>query len=865
MLSAVEEAFGRAIASFRVGNLEEAERNFKEVLRHDPQHLAALNLLGMVLTHVKKYNEAEPYFQSALNINPNSDATLYNYGIILKALKRPAEALERFSQALSINPKIAETWNNRGTVLSDVGRHSDAISDFDKSISLNANYSEAYCNKGKSLFELKRHEEALSAYKKALVLKADLAEAWLGRGNVFGDLKRFDEAFTAYDQALALKPQLPEAWLNRGNLFFGLKRHDEALDAYDKTLALKPDLAVAWLGRGNVFFELNRYDDASTAYNEALALEPDLGAAWLGRGNIFFELSRYDAAVDAYDKALALEPDLAAAWVGRGNALFGVKRHDEALVAHNKALALKPDLADAWLGVGNVFFEFKRYDDASAAYSQALELKPDLAAAWLGRGNAFFGLKRYVKALAAYDKALTLKPDLAGVEGARLHTKTYLCDWSNFDAECAHLITAIKNGRLNTAPFQFLAIPSSTDDQLQCARLWVAKHFPSSAKPIWHGERYDHDRIRIGYLSADFRQHPVALCMAGLFEGHDKSLFETTAISFGPDDGSQIRQRLMASFERFVDAKAYSDDQITNLVKDLQIDILIDLMGFTVESRTGVFARRPAPIQVNYFGYPGTMGAEYIDYLIADRIVIPEDKRGYYSEKIVYLPNSFLPPDQQRHISDKKFARAEAGLPPDGFVFCSFNNHYKIAPGVFDCWMRILKQVDGSVLWLLGTNATAESNLRKEAAARGVNAERLIFAERMPPADHLARHRLADLFLDTVPYNAHTTASEALWTRLPVLTLIGDTYAGRVAASLLNAIDMPELIATTSNAYERMAIELATHPDKLAAIKRKLVENRRTTPLFDTASFTKNIEKAYITMHNRHQDGLTPDHIAIAD
>ena len=865
MPSSIEEAFGRAIASFRVGNLEEAERNFKEVLRHDPRHLAALNLLGMVLTHVKKYNEAEPYFQSALSINPNSDATLSNYGIVLKALKRPNEALERFNQALSINSAIAETWNNRGTVLNDVGRYSDAISDFDKSILLDANYSEAYCNKGKSLSELKRYEEALAAYEKAAALKPDLAEAWLGRGNVLGDLKRFDEALTAYDKSLALKPQQAAAWLGRGNLFFGLKHYDEAIAAFDKALSLNPDLATAWLGRGNVFFELNQYDDASAAYSKALALDHGLAAAWLGRGNVFFHLNRPNEAAEAYDKALALEPDLAAAWLGRGNVLFVIRRHDEALAAHDKALVLKPDLADAWLGAGNVFFEFKRYDDASAAYNKALDLKPDLAAAWLGRGNVFFGLKRYDEALAAYDRALTLKPDLTGVEGARLHTKTHLCDWTNFDAECAHLIFAIRDGKLNTGPFQFLVIPSLSDDQLQCARLWAAKNFPPSAKPIWQGERYDHDRIRVAYLSADFRQHPVALCMAGVFESHDKSRFETIAISCGPDDGSEIRQRLMASFERFVDARAYNDDQIANLVKDLRIDILVDLMGLTVESRTGVFARRPAPIQANYFGYPGTMGAEYIDYLIADRIVIPEDKRRFYSEKIVNLPNCFLPPDQERRVSDKKFARAEAGLPQEGFVFCCFNNHYKIAPDVFDCWTRILKQVDGSVLWLLQTGPKTESNLRKEAAARGVNAERLIFARRMVPAEHLARHGLADLFLDTLPYNAHTTASEALWTGLPVFTLIGETFAGRVAASLLSAVAMPELIATTSNDYERMAIEFAIHPEKLAAAKRKLAENRRTTPLFDTASFTKDIEKAYITMYQRHRDGLAPDHIVVTN
>jgi predicted O-linked N-acetylglucosamine transferase (SPINDLY family) len=863
MTPSIEEAFGRATASFRAGNLHGAEHSFKEVLRQDPRHLAALNLLGIVLTHVKKYEEAEPYLRSALQLNPGSDATLYNYGIILKALNRPKEALERFSQALAVNATIAATWNNRGTVLNDIKRYDEAIRDFDRSILLDANNPDAFCNKGKSLFSLKRHQEALAAYERAVALKPDLAEAWLGRGNIFGELKRFDEAFMAYDKALALKPQLAETWLSRANLLLALERYDEAFASYDKVLALEPGLAVAWLGRGNTFFKTTRYQEALAAYDRALALDSALAAALLGRGNVFFETRRDDLASDAYDKALALEPDLAAAWVGRGNVLFRLKRFEDALTAHNSALTIEPELGDAWLGAGNVLFEVKRHEGAASAYDKALELNPTLAAAWLGRGNILFFLKQYEDAVAAYDRALALKPDLTGVEGLRSHAKAQLCDWSRFDPECKNLISVLRNGTPNTGPFQLLAIPSSPEDQLQCARLWAGTHFPPAANPVWRGERYDHERIRVAYLSADFRQHPVAMCMAGVFERHDKSLFEMTAISCGPNDDSEIRQRVQASFERFIDTQTYSDEQIANLVKELEIDILVDLMGYTTDSRTGVLARRAAPIQVNYFGYSGTMGVDYIDYLIGDQTIIPNNQRQFYSENIVYLPHSFLPPDHKRRISDKSFPRPDAGLPEKGFVFCCFNNHYKITPGVFDSWMRILSKVEGSVLWLLETNPTAESNLRKEATARHVNPERLVFAGHMPPADHLARHHLADLFLDTLPYNAHTTASEALWTGLPVLTLSGETFAGRVAASLLTAIQMPDLITTTAQDYERLAIDLATNPEQLKALKRRLAENRHSTPLFDTASFTRHIEKAYTTMHRRHLDGLARDDIAV--
>ncbi len=865
MAPSIDESFGRAMASFRTGNLGDAEQNFKDVLRQDPRHLAALNLLGIVLTHVRKYDEAEPYLKTALQLNPNSDATLYNYGIVLKALNRPNEALERFSQALAINSTIAATWNNRGTVLNDVKKYSEAIRDFDRSILLDGNYADAHCNKGKSLFNLNRHEEALAAYDRAVALKPDLAEGWLGRANAYGKLQRIDDAFAAFDRALALKPQLAETWVSRANLLLELKRYDDAFGSYDKALALEPRHAGAWLGRGHAFFELDRHDDALAAYDKALAIDPELAAAFLGRGNVFFEANKDPQASDAYDKALALEPDLAGAWVGRGNVLFRLKRYEEALAAYNKALALEPHLGDAWLGAGNVLFELKQYDGASSAYDGALERKPDLAAAWLGRGNVLFALKKYEEAVAAYDNALGRNPDLIGVEGLRLHAKAQLCDWSNFEGESRHLISAIKGGKPNTGPFQFLVVSSSPEDQLQCARLWAAAHFPPAPSPLWSGERYDHERLRIAYLSADFRQHPVAMCMAGVIECHDRSLFEVTALSCGPDDNSDIRRRLQSSFERFIDAQMYGDEQIAQLVKELEIDILVDLMGYTTDSRTGVFARRPAPIQVNYFGYSGSMGVGYIDYLIGDRTIIPDHQRRFYSENIVYLPNSFLPRDHKRSIADRRFARADAGLPEAGFVFCSFNNHYKIAPDVFDSWMRILSEVQGSVLWLLEANSTAENNLRRAAAAKGVDPQRLVFAGRMSPAEHLARHQLADLFLDTLPYNAHTTASEALWTGLPVLTRIGETFAGRVAASVLNAIQLPDLITTTAESYEQVAIDLAMHPERLADVRHRLANNRHATPFFDTVFFTRDIENAYRTMHRHHREGLTKEDIIVSN
>jgi predicted O-linked N-acetylglucosamine transferase (SPINDLY family) len=366
----------------------------------------------------------------------------------------------------------------------------------------------------------------------------------------------------------------------------------------------------------------------------------------------------------------------------------------------------------------------------------------------------------------------------------------------------------------------------------------------------------------VGYFSADFKNHPVAFLIAELFEIHDRSQFETYAFSLA-EGADEMRGRLHKAFDHFIDAEARSDVEIAQVARDLGIDIAVDLSGFTQDSRTGIFAHRAAPIQVNYLGYPGTMGADYIDYIIADKTLIPPQSQQFYSEKIVYLPNSYQVNDRGRLISVRQFTRTELGLPENGFVFCCFNNNFKILPATFDGWMRILKSVKGSVLWLFQDNPRAVDNLRCEALNRGVEASRLIFAERMPLAEHLARHRQADLFLDTLPYNAHTTTSDALWTGLPVLTLMGESFASRVAASLLNAIGLPELITSSQEEYEALAIELALNPKKLADTKLKLANNRLTAPLFDTPLFAKNLEAAYIEIYKKYQADLQPEHMSV--
>ena len=827
-MSLPEKLLSEGITALGHRKWTDAEKLFANILEDHPKHVGALNLLTVALMNMERFTEAEGFISEAIRLNPHSDVSFYNYGIILKRLNKPELALRQFNQALLLNPAVAETWNNRGTVLSDLERYDDAILDFNRSLQLKPNYAEAHCNKGKAFAHLKRFDHALAAYERALEIRSDLVAVWLGLGEVYFEIDRHTDAISAYDKALAIDATVPEAWLGRGNACTELKRYEDAFVAYDKALALKPHFAQVWLGRGNALFSLKRRGEALTAYEKALAIEPELAAAWLGRGNVCFDLAKYDDAHRYCERALSFDSHFAEAFVGLGNVLNARKRYGQALDTYDKALAIKPRLAGAWHGRGNVFVALQQYDRAFAAYENAVRFKPSL------------------------DYSASL----------RLYSKLQLCDWTDLESEVAQLLSRMRAREELSEPFPLLAMPSSPGDQLQCAirRSESQPSFP----PLWRGESYSHDRIRVAYLSSEFREHAVGYLAVGLFEHHDKSRFELTAISYEPGRDSQFCQRIKAAFEHFIDVSQQSDQEIADLIRQLEVDIAVDLNGFTRNARLGVLACRPAPIQVNYLGYAGTMGADYYDYIIADPTVVPREHFEFYSEKIAWLPHSFLVNDAARPIAVATPARSELGLPSTAFVFCCFNQPFKINPEIFDVWMRLLRSVDGSVLWLKDYGSVVARNLRREAERRGVEPDRLIFAPAVPgQPEHLARHRQADLFLDTLHYNAHTTASDALWAGLPVVTCIGSTFAGRVGASLLRAVGLSELVASSLEEYEALALGLARDPRVLASIKAKLRHNREQCPLFCSRLSAEHIEAAYTTMYQNHLSGHSPQNLAI--
>ncbi len=692
-----------------------------------------------------------------------------------------------------------------------------------------------------------RCEEALTSILAALQVDPRAVEALASCGLVLDALGRHAEAVEYFDRALALKPDHAEALNNRGVALKALKRYDELLASYDRALAVHPEYVEALNNRGNVLLERERFAEALAAYDQALALRPGYVNALCNRGHALQRLARHADALASYDRALRLQPRLVIAFAGRGSALQALKRYPEALASYDQALALAPDHVPALVHRGIVLEDLQRHDEALASFDRALAVDPHAAEAHYNRGRVLQAFTRLDEAIESYERTLASAPGHPHATSAIANCALALCDWSRTEALREDLCASVAGQRALVDPLVLLGYVDDPALQLQCARAWSRDSAPA-LPPLWRGERWRNDRIRIAYLSADFRRHAVAYAIAEVLERHDRSRLEVLGISYGPDDASDMRARLVAAVDRFHDVRDISDAETATLMRDRNIDIAVDLTGYTQYHRPGILARRPAPIQASYLGYAGTMGAEFIDYVIADEVVLPRDQQPFYTERIVHLAGCYMPSDATRRISDTP-TRRQAGLPEHGFVFCCFNNHFKITAPVFDVWMRLLARVDGSVLWLSHATGTLAANLRREAGARGIDPDRLVFAPRVErTGDHLARQRLADLFLDTLPYNAHATAGDALWAGLPVLTCRGIGFAARVAASQLAAAGLPDLVTQSLAEYEALALRLVTDSTALRGLRERLQRDGARSALFDSDRSRRSLEAVYARM-----------------
>lgn len=634
--------------------------------------------------------------------------------------------------------------------------------------------------------------------------------------------------------------------------------------AYLEILAQCPDHAMAMHLLGIVLSQTGRASAGADYLRKSVALNSQDPLAWNNLANILKQLGEHAEAAQAYERALALQPGYLSAWCNLGEVLRTLRHYPRALIAYQHALAVNPLHLDALLGCVCVLLDMGRSPQALVYAQQAVRESPENAAANRGLGVALSNLKRYPEAAYFLRKALQIDPNGTAVLGTLMYADMVCCDW-HARAELLERIEAdLMRGVWVAEPFVLVGCNGSASVLRTSAELQMKATVPATIPKLMEVRPAPRkEKLRIAYLSADFHTHATSYLIAELFELHDRDRFEVMAVSFGPDDDGALRKRIEAAVGQFFRVNDLSDQEVADLLVREQVDIAIDLKGFTLDSRPGIFQFRPAPIVVNYLGFPSTMGAACFDYIIGDPVVTPFEHAEFYVEKIVQLPDSYQVNDRKREIAPSTPLREQNGLPESSFVFACFNNNYKITPEVFDIWMRLLARLPGSVLWLMGGNEIATANLQREAATRGIASDRLVFAPRAPLPEHLARHRLADLFLDTLPCNAHTTASDALWAGLPVLTCLGSTFAGRVAASLLTAVGLPELITTSLADYEEQALQLATDPARLAALRQKLQAQRDSAPLFDTPRFTAHLEKAYLQMVERYRQGLAPQALVI--
>ena len=714
-----------------------------------------------------------------------------------------------------------------------------------------------------SLFQKRKFEEAKNICEEILQIEPKNFDVMHFYGIISYQTGNYTLSAELINKAVRINSNNAEAYNNLGLAFTRINKFDSALESFNQAIKINSNFFEAYNNRGLIFIRLERFKDALESFIKAGEINPNYAEAYYNHGNLLFEIKKFDESLFSYNKAIKINPNYTEAYNNLGLAFTRINKFDSALESFNQAIKINSNFFEAYNNRGLIFLKLERFKDALDSFDKVVQINPNFAEAYKNKGLIFAELKNYNEAFDNFTQAYKINPNLDRLLGSLIFSKHCISEWKSFDEDLKDLSDKILKKYKCCSPFHSLRFFDSPELQKITAETYVKEKYSDKNDLIPITKKKLNEKIRIGYYSADFRNHAASYLLANLFELHDKSKFELIAFYFGPEKKDEMYNRVSAAFDHFINVKSKSDDEIVKLSREFKIDIAIDLMTFTQHHRFGIFTKRCAPIQVGYLAYPGTSGASCVDYIIADKTLIPEKNQKYYTEKIIYLPDTYQVNDSKKKISDKIFTRQELNLPKDSFVFCCFNHSSKINPGIFNIWMNLLKSINNSVLWLVPQNEITAKNLKKEATIRNVNPDRIKFAQNIKMPEHLARHKAADLFVDTFPYNAHTTASDALWTGLPVLTLMGESFTSRVGGSLLNAIDLPELITHTKKDYQDKAIELASNKSFLNEIRNKLNKNRLTKPLFNTKLFTKNLEKAYLMIYEKYTQDKKPENIEI--
>lgn len=788
----------------------------------------------MALRRAGNVAKAREISHGLLSSLPDDTDVLLFAGQIELQAGAPELALRLLDRALALQPSLAPAHYARGIALQSVNRLGDALQSYTSVLALEPAHAMTHYNMGVLLQGMGRNEEAAQSYGAAAQAQPDYGDALFNLGVVLNLLGRFGEAADAFDKLLKQAPRDPQAWFNSGLAHYWNGNFERSLAAIDQALSLAPRSPDARCARAMVLEALGRPDDAARDYEQAFAGGFKDAQAFNRYGNLLLGLGRTSDAVRALSIAAELAPDVADILNSRGVALGQLGEAKLALVDFRKALALKPDLIEAASNAADSAVRLGLADEALSFFRQALNFPALTPSEKQARDNAL---------------------------GSNIFFRRQLCLWDELGELERDAAERVRNDGASLDPFKAVTFWDDLGLHKLCADRAAAAG-PAIAAMTRAAPARRSGKLRIGYLSADFHDHATTRLMAELFELHDRSRFDVVAYSYGRDDGSAMRKRVVAAFDNFNDIATSSDHQIAEKIAADDVHLLIDLKGRTREARLGILKYRPAPVAAHYIGFPGTIGGGLVDYMIADAVTVPFEQAAHYSEAIVHLPHCYQVNDRHRSVAETP-TRSSCGLPDNAFVLCGFAQPFKLSPEVLDVWARILTQVPGSVLWMLAYNDEMQANVRREVEARGIAAERLIFAAPADLPEHLARQKLADLYLDTWPYGAHTSASDALWVGLPVVTSPGGSFASRVSASLLESIRAPELIAASADDYAEIAVRLARAPAELAALRRKLEHNRGTAPLFDTDLFRRGIEAAYLQMWEIFERGEKPRHFAV--
>ena len=840
-----------AFQCFSNGDIGGAEHWCGEILRESPEDVDALHLLGVTFLSSGRAADGAKLVARAHTQRPQDVVIMENLGLAYLAAQDNAQAEMTLRKALAAGSTNGLTYMRLGMALSLQGRVAESLPIMQMAAESAPNDPDIHLNYGNALSQTGQSDAAAAAYEKVILLRPQHADAYFNLGTLHRLNNRLDQAEEYYQRALEIAPDYAEVHNNLGLVYAAQGLADLAGRSYRRALELAPAMVQALNNRGNNLLSQGHQEEAVSCYEQALAIDPQHPDAYVNLGGTRVAQGNFPDAQILYEQALRLAPADFEAHRGLGVIFQTQARRDEALAHFRQAFAVNPSSADSCKDIGSVFRDAGNLDEAVAWFRKAIELDSDGAGRHYDLAETFKLQGHFDDAAAAYARALDARSDYFAALGGLIYVRQQMCEWTGIEELWERSRRdAIGRADSGITPFSVLSQPTTAEEQLACARAWTEQQSRSQVQEVSTqgsdvAAKAGGGRLRVGYLSWDFHAHATSYLMAEMFELHDRARFEIYAYSLGPEDGSAIRQRIRGAVEHFVDLAGSSDLAAAQRIREDGVDILIDLKGYTQGARTGIMAMRPATVQMNWLGFPGSMGAEFIDYIIADGFVIPPESERFYSEKVLRLPNCYQVNDRHRQITAEGPERAGYGLPSEGFVFCCFNAPHKILPDVFAGWLRLLSAVPGSVLWLIEANRWSVENLRREAEMHGIAAERLVFAQAKPLAEHLRRYRLADLALDTYPYTSHTTGSDALWAGCPLLTRVGETFASRVAGSLLRNVGLPELVTESSESYEQLALELVRDRPRLEELRRRLEVNRDTCALFDTPRFVHDLERGY--------------------